>query len=315
MALDFETANRHRASACSIGAAKVRNGQIIDTFSSLIKPPAGLDEFFWKNIEIHGIHSCDVESSPDFLKVWKDFEVFAEDLPLVAHGASFDMSVVNKALPIFGASPTKRTYACSLELSRKHLSLVTYSLPFVIDALELGDFEHHNSLSDAMACAQATVEFANQIGVDSLAELVAQSGLEIGEIGPDGLASSRMRRGAAADLTNGKREAIRSSIDLSEVDQGNTFFGKKVVFTGKLHSMERAEAQLEIMKLGGDAPSSVARDVNFLVIGELDLRTLRPGATMSAKFEKAMALRNRGATIEVLDEESFLRMLDEAKGL
>lgn len=53
VAIDFETANRDKASACSVGFVRVTNGRIADTASWLIKPPQGtyfLPEF----IEIHG---------------------------------------------------------------------------------------------------------------------------------------------------------------------------------------------------------------------------------------------------------------------
>ena len=37
-AIDFETANNERSSVCSVGIVIVRNGEIVDTFYSLIQP-------------------------------------------------------------------------------------------------------------------------------------------------------------------------------------------------------------------------------------------------------------------------------------
>ena len=37
-AIDFETANNERTSVCSVGVVIVRNGEIVDTFYSLIQP-------------------------------------------------------------------------------------------------------------------------------------------------------------------------------------------------------------------------------------------------------------------------------------
>ncbi len=37
-AIDFETANSERTSVCSVGIVIVRNGEITDTFYSLIQP-------------------------------------------------------------------------------------------------------------------------------------------------------------------------------------------------------------------------------------------------------------------------------------
>jgi DNA polymerase III epsilon subunit-like protein len=37
-AIDFETANNERSSVCSVGVVIVRNGEIVDSFYSLIQP-------------------------------------------------------------------------------------------------------------------------------------------------------------------------------------------------------------------------------------------------------------------------------------
>ena len=37
-AIDFETANNERSSVCSVGLVIVRNGEIVDSFYSLIQP-------------------------------------------------------------------------------------------------------------------------------------------------------------------------------------------------------------------------------------------------------------------------------------
>ena len=44
-AIDFETANAFRRSACAIGMTKVRGGQVVDRFTSLISPPEDAAEF------------------------------------------------------------------------------------------------------------------------------------------------------------------------------------------------------------------------------------------------------------------------------
>ena len=38
IAIDFETANEKRASACSLGMTIVKNGQVVDELYYLIKP-------------------------------------------------------------------------------------------------------------------------------------------------------------------------------------------------------------------------------------------------------------------------------------
>ena len=57
VAMDFETANHQPYSACSLALVMVKNSQIVDEFYTLIQPET---PFFWRNVQIHGIHQEDV---------------------------------------------------------------------------------------------------------------------------------------------------------------------------------------------------------------------------------------------------------------
>ena len=58
VALDFETANKFKNSACSLAVITVKDGQITKKAYSLIKPP--FMSFDDDCIEIHGIQPKDV---------------------------------------------------------------------------------------------------------------------------------------------------------------------------------------------------------------------------------------------------------------
>ena len=73
IAMDFETANGKRYSACSLALTVVRNGQIADEFYTLINPHT---KFFRRNTQIHGIHERDVQNAPDFPEVWEHINQF-----------------------------------------------------------------------------------------------------------------------------------------------------------------------------------------------------------------------------------------------
>src|SRR5690625_7957153 len=96
IAIDFETANYNRDSACSIGVAQVKAGKIVDTYSSLIKPP-NLN-FEDKLTEIHGITVDDVHKAPTFIDVWSEIIQRYSCKYIVAHNASFDVSVLRASI-------------------------------------------------------------------------------------------------------------------------------------------------------------------------------------------------------------------------
>ena len=78
VSIDFETANAKRASACSIGMARVRNGEIVETFYELIKPEPF--DFNYINISIHGITPEMVDTKPTFVELWARINSFVGDL-------------------------------------------------------------------------------------------------------------------------------------------------------------------------------------------------------------------------------------------
>ena len=68
-AIDFETANGHPTSVCSVGVVVVRDGQIVDTFYSLIHPEP--DYYLRMNSRVHGLTSVDTEDAPVFSEMSK----------------------------------------------------------------------------------------------------------------------------------------------------------------------------------------------------------------------------------------------------
>ena len=52
-AIDFETANSERTSVCSVGVVVVRNGEIVDSFYSLIQPEPNYYTYFCSRV--HGL--------------------------------------------------------------------------------------------------------------------------------------------------------------------------------------------------------------------------------------------------------------------
>lgn len=152
IAMDFETANGKRFSACSLALTIVRNSQVADEFYTLINPQT---DFFWRNIQIHGIHEADVQNAPTFPEIWDHINTFfTPDKLVIAHNNRFDNSVLKSTLEHYGiAAPAYQTLD-TLKTSRHLLpGLANYKLNTVCDALNIDLHHHHNALDDAQACA------------------------------------------------------------------------------------------------------------------------------------------------------------------
>lgn len=70
-AIDFETANSGRSSACALGLVQVRDGIVTAEHNWLIDPQQPFDGM---NIAIHGITPSMVRGQPTFAELWPTVE-------------------------------------------------------------------------------------------------------------------------------------------------------------------------------------------------------------------------------------------------
>ena len=158
VAIDFETANYSRDSACSVGLVKVADGKIVDHAVHLIKPPSR--DFVFTHI--HGLSWTDVAKAGDFATVWSKVRPLLDGAEfLAAHNASFDKSVLNACCATFRVTPPALSFHCSVKVARTTWDIYPTKLSDVCRKLKI-ELNHHEALSDAMACAKIMLA-ANQI--------------------------------------------------------------------------------------------------------------------------------------------------------
>ncbi len=150
LAIDFETANRDRNSACAIGLVRVANNMITHFESYLIKPPTNYFEFTY----LHGISSNDVKDSPTFKELWPTISHHFRGIDfVVAHNATFDQSVLERSCSHYGIALPSITYNCTMKLSRRHWNIRPTKLSDVCRHFGI-PLDHHQAASDTLACAK-----------------------------------------------------------------------------------------------------------------------------------------------------------------
>lgn len=159
VAIDVETANAERTSICAIGAVKVKDGLIVDTYYTLVKPyPNYYIQRFTE--EIHGISRDDTDSAPLFPEIWTELNEWIEDLPLVAHNAPFDSSCFRATMRHYGIEPFAEPFLCTLKAAKQNIPRTicgSFSLPHLASFLGIPFSNHHNALADAEACAKIAI--------------------------------------------------------------------------------------------------------------------------------------------------------------
>jgi DNA polymerase-3 subunit epsilon len=152
-AIDFEIANHHRSSVCSVGVVIVRDGVMTEKIYHLIRPEP---EWYRRRFtEIHGLTAADTRDADDFPQVWERIAPKIAGLPLAAHNSPFDESCLRAAFSAYQMEYPEYEFHCTLRASREEFADILPNHQLHTVAAHCGyDLEnHHHALADAEACA------------------------------------------------------------------------------------------------------------------------------------------------------------------
>jgi len=145
VALDIETTglDPERDSIIEIGAVKFRQGEVLDTWSSLVNSNRPLPY----NIKrLTGISQWEVDSAPTLSSLLGPLSRFVGHHPLVGHNIAFDLAFLGK----HGLFPTHQALDTFLLASSLVLYVPSHSLGALAQALEVPQKEAHRALADAL---------------------------------------------------------------------------------------------------------------------------------------------------------------------
>lgn len=149
ISIDLETTglNPKQDKIIEIGAVKVVNGEIVDTFSQLINPGRKLEQ---RIKELTGITDEDLEGKPDITQVFPQLVEFLGDMPLLGHSILFDYSFLKKAAVNQKLTFEKQAID-TLKIARKFLRELEHrSLDYLCDYYGI-PHHAHRALADAEA--------------------------------------------------------------------------------------------------------------------------------------------------------------------
>ncbi|WP_460393887.1 DEDD exonuclease domain-containing protein [Actinophytocola sediminis] len=177
------------------GAVKIRGGEVLGEFATLVDPGRGIPP---EVVSLTGITDAMVHAAPRLDAVLPAFLEFAAGAVLVAHNAGFDTNFVRKACLRHGYRWPKPTVVCTVQLARRMLTrdeAPSCRLSALAELFGARTRPNHRALADARATVEvfhSLLERVGSLGVQSLEELLDY----IPEVTPE----QRRKRTMAADL-------------------------------------------------------------------------------------------------------------------
>lgn len=163
VSVDIETTgtNAKWNKIIEIGAVKVKNGQIIDTFSELINPGVEVSPFI---TELTGITNEMLEGKPSIDEVLPRFVDFAEGELLLGHNVMFDYGFLKQNAMNLNI-PFEKSGMDTLKIARKTLrGLESRGLEYLCTYYGIKDDEHHRAFNDARATSDLYMILMDQFG-------------------------------------------------------------------------------------------------------------------------------------------------------
>jgi len=146
VALDIETTGLdvERDAIIEIAAVKFRDGEVLDTWSTLVNPKRPLP---YKIQLLTGIKPEDVQHAPAIATVTTPLARFVQDCPIVGHNIGFDLAFLRQHGVLLRNLSLDTFELASILLPK----IKSYSLGVLTDALSIELREHHRALADALA--------------------------------------------------------------------------------------------------------------------------------------------------------------------
>lgn len=307
----FDYADYDLASACAIGLVKLENGKPTGAIYEKFSPASGDYILIDDAAKTGGLRAEDLSGLDGFAALWPQIEEFLEDFPLVANSATTYMRTLEILWDEAGITAKLRPFLCTQVVGRKLTDLGSFNLDFYADKFGYEMPEISNALDKAKATAAIMLGLAELAKVNSLEDLVEQSSVQWGSISSEGRVSCHSIRNYEERLSKADLDTMREGFAKDGFDKSHPLFEKYVLLTGTLRKGTRNEVDELLAKVGAFPQVGFNKKTNFLVVGYDKISGLLPGGKQTGKITDSIEARAKGQIVEVVDEETFLDLLED----
>ncbi len=269
-----------------IGALKIENGNVVDSFNTLVKPTYEIDDYI---IELTGITNDMLENAPTIEEVIGVFYRFVGHNIILGHNVNFDINFIYDELMKFDCTELNNDFIDTMRIGRYLLkNLKHHRLIDLANNYNISVSGNHRSLKDC----EITLDVYNNMSKEIIEKYEST----------EKFINSCKRIKSKLDIREIKTDNI-------EFDISHPLYNQCCVFTGTLEKMSRREAMQYVVDLGGFCSNSITKETNYLILGNNDYNPLVKDGK-SNKQKKAELLKLNGYDIEIISENIFYEMIE-----
>ncbi|AQP49834.1 DEDD exonuclease domain-containing protein [Tessaracoccus flavescens] len=282
-----------------VGAVKVRGGQVLGEFQTLVRPSAQIPPMIQV---LTGITNQMVADAPPVSVVLPAFAEFAADAVIVAHNARFDTGFLRRGYERLGLTWPRPTVVDTVALARCALlrdEVPNCKLSTLARHFRAGTEPNHRALSDARATVDVLhglLERVGNLGVGSLEDLIEFTA----QVSPD----RRAKRAWASEAP----ECAGVYYFVSDAPDAAGTLRREVLYVGKSTNLRRrvrsyfsaAEKRGRIHEM-----VRVATGVEFVPCAtglEAEVRELRMIESLSPRYNRRSKQQRKLWWLKLTDE-------------
>lgn len=253
--IDFRILTDVRTSACAIGMVKVKNGEIVDKYYSLIKPIP--DNYKKDRSAIYGITREMVADAPTFEELWPKIKDFIGDDFLTGYSAEASRSIFDKQLYHYKLDdPNKYKFISNFFPAPKNIKNI----------LQKNDIEYkkfRTALDDAEYGAHLYLIFSR---LNSDSEI--SFSIEFKPTDPPSPKVKKTRTKKEPEIVIPPKLIESSVSDEDIINKETPFYGKNIVISGSFINMpDKDSIGKMISKLGGNVYDKASEITHICIIG------------------------------------------------
>lgn len=271
---------------CEIAALRIIDGEIADQFERLVyidgDMPAAAER-------VNHISKDMLEEAPHMTGALSSFLSFVGPSPvLVGHNIkTFDIPLIERVAASCSLDFSYKEAIDTLQLAKRAWpNLSSYKMDDLRDRLDFDIAGSHRALKDCVDEFELYMRIRHDVANGKASIKPPKRGRQV--------------TGAAWSEKWNRKKAKEFLPTVSVFDESDPLYGKHVVLSGDIEGYAYNEVMQFICDCGGTPQDNVTRKTDYVVVGS--------GAGGS-KVAKARLNQEKGLPTEILDEESFKRLV------